>query len=109
MTATIPERVEEFKKEFWKLSGDSVTELDRKQDEYVQNMLTETDQQAREPLLTLLKECEPFLSDGTGVGATTLAYIPPAEAMRRAADRMEYEASLKARVRNTLSNPPSQV
>lgn len=44
----IPERVEEFKREFWKLSGDSVPELDRKQDEYVQNMLTETDQQARE-------------------------------------------------------------
>lgn len=48
MNKPIPERVEEFKKEFWKLSGDSVTELDRKQDEYVQNMLTETDQQARD-------------------------------------------------------------
>jgi uncharacterized protein with von Willebrand factor type A (vWA) domain len=81
----IPERVEEFKKEFWKLSGDSVTELDRKQDEYVQNMLTETDQQARSEILEFIGRWKAETDTGS-----------------QEVDRLYL--MLKA-----LSNPPSQV
>lgn len=105
VSPTIPERVEEFKKEFWKLSGDSVTELDRKQDEYVQNMLTETDQQARENCIAIVKEYEKNIqkSHHELMGTThedckhLLAY-----------DMHSRLIAIK-HILEALSNPPSQV
>lgn len=37
---THEEIIKRFRLEFWKLSGDSAAELDRKQDDYIENMLT---------------------------------------------------------------------
>lgn len=52
--------------------------------------------------IKLLKECEPFLSGNFDVGMTNAVYITPAEQLRRQADRMEYEADLKRRVRDFI-------
>lgn len=68
--------------------------------------ITTTAQRVREEnevTAKLLKECEPFLSDHSGVGISDLVYRDPATVMRQTADRMEYEAELKRRVSQHLS------
>ena len=65
--------------------------------------LTQQYEARMKQMVKLLKECEPFLSNGTGVGMTTLVYISPAEQMRRAADRIEYQANLKQRVNEAIT------
>ncbi len=70
----------------------------------VSKLLTQH-QKELEEVRALLKECEPFLSDGSSVGITTLEYKTPAESMRQAADRMDYEADLKRRVKEALTPP----
>lgn len=54
-------------------------------------------------LVDLLGEVEPYLSDHGGVSITNAVYISPAEQMRRAADSIEYEQALKAKVKSALS------
>jgi len=49
---SVEERVAKFQKEFWKISGKSAPDLDRKQDEYITQALTAE----RTALLTELRE-----------------------------------------------------
>lgn len=109
VSPTIPERVEEFKKEFWKLSGDSVTELDRKQDEYVQNMLTETDQQAREEVAERIEWLDRIAESYLHVEATGT----PNDSMKGQIHgfKQAYNIIKTGLIDSplSLSNPPSQV
>ena len=49
---SVEESVAKFQKEFWKISGKSAPDLDRKQDEYITQALTEQ----RTALLTELRK-----------------------------------------------------
>lgn len=105
-----PQEIEEFEKLYvsWivyepKFSGEMLGEagLKLKKDalSFIDTLMGKRVGEAEK----LLKECEPFLSDHSGFGIINSVYIPPAQVMRNAADRMEYEQNLKKRVKDFLS------
>lgn len=53
--------------------------------------------------IELLRRLRGYVKDSSGVGISTLAYIPPAQAMRNAADEMERKDALLAEIDIFLS------
>lgn len=98
MPNNINKRIEEIKKEFREKypQFDYPTVFDYLQFAYNQG---KKDGEA----IDLLKRIRRYVNDSSGFGVMTLVYIPPAQAMRNAADEMEAKDALLREVDNFLS------